>query len=303
MLFNNGVAGGNSSFNSHLAYGGGFGANNGGGNGGSGGGGVTIGYGTVGQGYNGGANQGGGGGAGGAGTAGISGAGGVGITSSISGSAYTYATGGGGGTYAQGDAPGTTPGTYGSGGGGAGFGAGGKAGTTGNPGTQGIVIISYRSSAVQGDGTGGTITHVGGYTIQTFTSNGTFVAPIPVFGLTYTPTSTSTPTNTPTLTNTPTSTPLVTATSTPTVTPGTPNPRWGTGTDGDLTIASSASYNINTQNQGGRSCADGGDAVAYSVVSLGPTEASLSSTPSTGCLNVGDEVMLINIGWTHPGPE
>ncbi len=96
----------------------------------------------------------------------------------------------------------------------------------------------------------------------------------------------------------PQQTPTSPVTPTPTYTPGVPDPRWGTGADGDLTIASGA-YNINTQNQSGRSCADGGDAVAYSVASLGSTEATLSTAPSTGCLNAGDEVLLVNMLGTN----
>jgi hypothetical protein len=41
-----------------------------------------------------------------------------------------------------------------------------------------VVIIRYLSAGVT-DGTGGTITHVGGYTIHTFTSSGTFTVPVP----------------------------------------------------------------------------------------------------------------------------
>ena len=70
----------------------------------------------------------------------------------------------------------------------------------------------------------------------------------------------------------------------------------GTGADGDITV--SASTNINNTNLiTGRSCAGGGDAVNYSVTAFNTagTEATLSSTPSTGCLKPGDEVLIINL--------
>jgi hypothetical protein len=41
-----------------------------------------------------------------------------------------------------------------------------------------VVIIRYLTADVSADGTGGTITHEGGYTIHTFTSNGTFHSPV-----------------------------------------------------------------------------------------------------------------------------
>ena len=98
------------------------------------------------------------------------------------------------------------------------------------------------------------------------------------------------------------------ATATPTPTPILATPTatgiadFGTGKDGDLTIASGSSYNINTQNQTGRSCNSGGDAISYSVAQLSASSAQLASTPSTGCLNVGDEVMLINmVGASNTG--
>jgi len=136
--------------------------------GGSGGGGsyntVTAGTGTAGpprQGYDGGAGVaagtyagGGGGGAGGAGAAGsVSGNGGIGVQSSITGTAIYYGGGGGGGALS-----GTAP-TGGSGGGGAGgLAAAGVAGTanlggggggaanvlsTGANGGSGVIIIAY----------------------------------------------------------------------------------------------------------------------------------------------------------------
>jgi RHS repeat-associated protein len=69
----------------------------------------------------------------------------------------------------------------------------------------------------------------------------------------------------------------------------------GTGADGSLTVASGATYNINTQNNGTRTCANGGDAVSYTVTGLTSTTATLSTTVAAGCLNAGDEVLLINV--------
>ncbi len=74
----------------------------------------------------------------------------------------------------------------------------------------------------------------------------------------------------------------------------------GAGTDGAIKI--STSQNINTANMiGSRSCADGGDAVNYSVtssVAAADTTVTLSSTPSSGCLAVNDEVLIINMQGT-----
>jgi prepilin-type N-terminal cleavage/methylation domain-containing protein len=167
------VNGGNSSFSSILAYGGGAGgnSNNNGSNGGSGGGsGGGLGYfsagnGTSGQGNNGGANnhQGsgttypgpGGGGAGGVGITCTSVAatnGGPGLQSSITGTAVYYAAGGGGGSWNAGAGSGgsgiggngaqNAPGgnavaNTGSGGGGGGH------GNNGGSGSSGIVVIRY----------------------------------------------------------------------------------------------------------------------------------------------------------------
>jgi len=114
-------------------------------------------------------------------TAGVGGAGGAGASNSISGSAVTY--GGGGGAGAT-----TTAGAGGAGGGGSGStsgagiagsantgGGGGGGGTTANGGNggSGQVVIAYLGSQ---RGTGGTVTSVGGYTIHTFTSSGTYNA-------------------------------------------------------------------------------------------------------------------------------
>lgn len=73
----------------------------------------------------------------------------------------------------------------------------------------------------------------------------------------------------------------------------------GTGADGDIIVISNT--NINTTSLAtGRNCADGGDAVNYNVTTFNAagTEATLSTTPSTGCLNVGDEVLIINLQGT-----
>jgi hypothetical protein len=71
----------------------------------------------------------------------------------------------------------------------------------------------------------------------------------------------------------------------------------GDGADGAITISSNTNLNTDTV-ASGRSCADGGDAVNYAVTALtstGTTSITLSSTPSSGCLNIGDEFMIINM--------
>lgn len=184
-----GANGADSTFNGHTASGGGAGsAGTDGAAGGDGGGGTGTGHGGAGtQGYAGGdgnfALSAAGGGGGGAGARGgdagpnAGGNGGGGTTSAISGTSQTYGGGGGG----NGDA---TSGAGGAGGGGNG-GAGGNPGTPGTANTggggggggtyaggSGIVVMSYATGAISA--TGGTITVVGGRTIHTFTSNGTF---------------------------------------------------------------------------------------------------------------------------------
>ena len=181
--------GGNSQFGNIVAYGGGAGAGssspNNAGNGGSGGGAGAarlLGTGTAGQGYDGARTAsgmgGGGGGAGGPGN--TSGAGGIGVQSSITGSAVYYG-GGGGGTDST-----NTAAAGGNGGGGTnggfqaasnngvdGLGGGGSAyygswGGAGNGGS-GIVIVKY---AVPQRAIGGNITIVSGNVFHTFTSVG-----------------------------------------------------------------------------------------------------------------------------------
>ena len=71
----------------------------------------------------------------------------------------------------------------------------------------------------------------------------------------------------------------------------------GNGADGAITISSSV--NLNTIDvASGRSCDDGGDAVNYSVTALTSNTATLSFSPSAGCLASGDEILLINIQGT-----
>jgi hypothetical protein len=135
------------------------------------------------------ANGDGGGGGGGAGSAGATGSagrnGGNGVSSSISGTLTYYGGGGGGGSYGNtgtglggiggggqgglGNSPLATAGAANSGGGGGG--AGEAQSNPGKNGGSGIVIVRYLGTP---QGTGGTITQVGGYTIHTFNSNGSF---------------------------------------------------------------------------------------------------------------------------------
>jgi hypothetical protein len=61
----------------------------------------------------------------------------------------------------------------------------------------------------------------------------------------------------------------------------------------DLTVT--ATTNLSTVNGINRTCADGGDMVAYSVTALTSTTATLSASVSAGCLSAGDEVVLINL--------
>lgn len=68
---------------------------------------------------------------------------------------------------------------------------------------------------------------------------------------------------------------------------------FGDARDGTVTFASNT--NLNTWNHAGRTCADGGDAVNYSVSFLSTNTATLTTTPSSGCLVQGDLVLLINL--------
>ena len=149
----------------------------------------TGGASTVG-GFSGGSNNafggGGGGGAAAAGTQGAAGNGGNGVANSISGISVYYGGGGGGGSY-NGSGTGlaglggagrgglgtvtmATAGTANTGGGGGG--AGEASSNPGKPGGSGVVIVKYAGPQ---NGSGGVITSVGGYTIHTFNSNGSFV--------------------------------------------------------------------------------------------------------------------------------
>ena len=67
------------------------------------------------------------------------------------------------------------------------------------------------------------------------------------------------------------------------------------GGSGDGSVTFTVNTNLNTWNHDGRTCADGGDAVNYSVIGLGARFANLSSTPSSGCLAAGDKIFLINL--------
>jgi len=79
----------------------------------------------------------------------------------------------------------------------------------------------------------------------------------------------------------------------------------GDGADGAITV--SANKNINDDDMiAARSCGDGGDAVNYSDTTLekaGETSVTLSSTPSAGCLAVGDEILIINLQGTGTNYE
>jgi hypothetical protein len=208
-----GTNGSNSTAFGLTAIGGGSSNNNNnpsnGSNGGSGGaplGTGSVGSGTAGQGNNSGSStasanygQGGGGGAGatgGNGTTTAGGNGGIGVQSSITGTALYYAGGGGGGTFNGG-----TAGSGGSGGGGnagaatttsanagasgtvnTGGGGGGMSGSgviqaNGGSGGSGVVIISVPTSNYTGTVTGSpTVTTSGGNTIMKFTSSGSYTA-------------------------------------------------------------------------------------------------------------------------------
>ncbi len=52
---------------------------------------------------------------------------------------------------------------------------------------------------------------------------------------------------------------------------------------------------LGATNTGERKCADGGDVVSYPVAALTADHADLARAPSTGCLEVGDELLLIKL--------
>jgi hypothetical protein len=73
----------------------------------------------------------------------------------------------------------------------------------------------------------------------------------------------------------------------------------GDGRDGPLVVG--AARNLSTENQPARTCLDGGDAVAYSVLEImTPRKLRLAQAPRAGCLLEGDEVLLTNLQGT-PG--
>lgn len=195
--------GNNTVFGSITSIGGGGGSTIAGASGGSGGGAgyqATVGVagaGTTGQGYAGGTAgyaapyypPAGGGGAGAVGQSPSSGSdtvgkiGGVGVQSSINGTA-TFRAGGGGGS---GSTQGALAGAGGNGGGGAGSvigtatagtantGGGGGGTHTGTAGAGGSGVVIFRYAGAQ-RGTGGTVTTSGSYTIHTFTTSGVYIA-------------------------------------------------------------------------------------------------------------------------------
>ena len=87
-----------------------------------------------------------------------------------------------------------------------------------------------------------------------------------------------------------------TPTPTPSPTPVGTNEKWGTGNDGDVIIAGGDTVNLGMENVAPqRTCSDGGDSVSYPVIGLNASSALLDIAPSIGCLEPGDEIMLINI--------
>jgi hypothetical protein len=67
-------------------------------------------------------------------------------------------------------------------------------------------------------------------------------------------------------------------------------------------VTFSVDTNLSSVNTGSRTCTDGGDMVSYSVSALqngaSTSSATLTTTPGAGCLNVGDEVLLISLQGT-----
>ncbi len=53
--------------------------------------------------------------------------------------------------------------------------------------------------------------------------------------------------------------------------------------------------NLSRESSGARACADGGDAVGYPVARLEASLVELALPPAEGCLQPGDEVLLINL--------
>jgi len=73
---------------------------------------------------------------------------------------------------------------------------------------------------------------------------------------------------------------------------------YGNGADGAITISADTNITTSAPLISGRSCSDNGDATNYSVSSLTSTTATLSTTPASGCLAAGNEVLLINLEGT-----
>ena len=74
----------------------------------------------------------------------------------------------------------------------------------------------------------------------------------------------------------------------------------GTGADGSVTVSGAVDLSTDTLIWN-RSCADGGDAVAYALASdaaAGQPQLTLAVAPSAGCLNPGDEVWIETLGAT-----
>jgi RHS repeat-associated protein len=73
---------------------------------------------------------------------------------------------------------------------------------------------------------------------------------------------------------------------------------WGTGNDGDYTIALNTTFNINTDKSNpNRTCPDG---AAFNVIQLGDTAATLDGTLAAACLIAGDEILLIQLAGDSP---
>ena len=71
---------------------------------------------------------------------------------------------------------------------------------------------------------------------------------------------------------------------------------YGDGSDGDLLIDVGTTFNIHSQTQNlNRVCVDGGDGIAYQVLSMTYSEATLRRSVTGDCLEEGDEVMVINV--------
>ena len=71
----------------------------------------------------------------------------------------------------------------------------------------------------------------------------------------------------------------------------------GTGNDGPVTVTGATDLST-TNLSAGRTCADGGDAVSYSLsgsASEGSSSLTLTTAPGPGCLAVGDEILLVDL--------